>query len=287
MTQLNIKDSLTYETIISRFTAWAEVSGKVQAAFVIGSRARLDRPADEYSDLDLVLVVDDPNCFLSADDWLNAIGCFNISFDEYTIGGARERRVLFDGALDVDFLLFTKAQYIECTRSPEFLSLFARGYRALLDNGGFSSLITDGIGTLPSRSMMSPQEFANLVNNFWYHTVWAAKKLKRGELWVAKHCVDGYMKGLLLRMIECHACALHGDNYETWHGGRFLESWADPVIVAALPATFGQYDLADLERALHEMTELFGRLGREAADVLGYPYPIEAERAATGCVPFP
>jgi len=37
-------------------------------------------------------------------------------------------------------------------------------------------------------------EFLDLINDFWYHTVWTAKKLRRGELWTAQGCSDSYMK---------------------------------------------------------------------------------------------
>jgi len=56
----------------------------------------------------------------------------------------------------------------------------------------------------------APAEFLNAVNDFWYHAVWTAKKLRRGELWIAMSCLDSYMKRRLLQMIEWHARATHG-----------------------------------------------------------------------------
>jgi hypothetical protein len=48
----------------------------------------------------------------------------------------------------------------------------------------------------------------------------------------AKLCLDSYMKnGCLLRLLEWHARATHGWDYDTWHNGRFLEKWADPRAV--------------------------------------------------------
>jgi hypothetical protein len=35
------------------------------------------------------------------------------------------------------------------------------------------------------------------------------------------------MKELLLRMLEWHARATHGWDYETWYTGRFVDRWAD------------------------------------------------------------
>ena len=33
---------------------------------------------------------------------------------------------------------------------------------------------------------MSEEEYLNLVNDFYFHNIWACKKMKRGEIWAAK-----------------------------------------------------------------------------------------------------
>jgi aminoglycoside 6-adenylyltransferase len=47
---------LTYDQIIERFLAWAQHQADIRAAVIIGSQARVDRPADRWSDLDLLVV---------------------------------------------------------------------------------------------------------------------------------------------------------------------------------------------------------------------------------------
>ncbi|MFT5875529.1 MAG: aminoglycoside 6-adenylyltransferase [Clostridium sp.] len=39
------------------------------------------------------------------------------------------------------------------------------------------------------------------------------------------------MKEMLLKMIEYYSHALHGVDYDTWHGGRFIEHWSEPWVV--------------------------------------------------------
>ena len=61
-------------------------------------------------------------------------------------------------------------------------------------------------------------------HDFLYHVFLAAKKARRSELWVATSSCNGYLKKLLLRLIEWHARAKgHG---HSWYKGRFLERWA-------------------------------------------------------------
>ncbi len=52
--------SLTYERLLQQFTEWARSQADIQAAFVVGSRARLNSPANEWSDLDITVFVTQP-----------------------------------------------------------------------------------------------------------------------------------------------------------------------------------------------------------------------------------
>jgi aminoglycoside 6-adenylyltransferase len=56
---------------------------------------------------------------------------------------------------------------------------------------------------------------------------------------------------------------------DTWHGGRFLERWADPGALAALERAFARYDLRDVARALWETIDLWQGLEEETASRLG------------------
>lgn len=51
---------LTYDDLINSYTAWAEASDDVRAALILGSRARIDHPADEWSDLDILVFARNP-----------------------------------------------------------------------------------------------------------------------------------------------------------------------------------------------------------------------------------
>ncbi|MCI0396144.1 MAG: aminoglycoside 6-adenylyltransferase [Chloroflexi bacterium] len=59
----------------------------------------------------------------------------------------------------------------------------------------------------------------------------------------------------------------------------FLEQWADPRAVAALPDTFARYDAADLRRALLATLDLLDWLAAETATLWSYPYPTTGQQA--------
>ena len=270
-----------YRVIVDKIIRWGKSSDKLEAALMIGSQARDDHGADEYSDMDVLLVVSDPDYFLFSDEWLAEIGTFHVSFIEDTFGGGKERRLLFDGALDVDFIILTKDE-TNAISSSDAAMILKRGYRVLVDKIGMQNTLPRTAAANQPYAFPTEREYRNLVNDFWYHAVWAAKKLKRGELWTAKDCVDTYMKWKLLSMIECHAHALHGPDYDTWHNGRFLEAWAEGWIIEKLARCFSRYDEDDVSTALLSTMDLYRTLALEVAAKMDFLYQKEADDYVTG-----
>ncbi len=273
-----------FSSMIENFVLWGRQNDDLYAAFMIGSQAREDHPADQYSDLDLVMVVENPDDYLLSDSWLEQIGKFHISFTEDTVGGAKERRILFEHALDVDFVILPKSHFNAIIGSGEIGGILERGCRILIDKMGIRPLLPAFPVDKPARGLMAEAEFINIVNDFWYHTVWTAKKLVRGELWTAKMCVDSYMKWKLLALIECRALIQNGLDYDVWHNGRFLEEWADERTVQTLSGCFSHYEKEDMARALLCTMDLFRLAASEIADKLHYDYPKEADEYASAWV---
>lgn len=280
--------TLAYEQLIGRFVAWAQDRPDIRLAIVLGSRARVEPPADEWSDLDILLMVTDPELYLTGSDWLKNLGDFRITFLEPTpLGGGMERRVLFKGGLDVDFSIVSSTQAeqgVQRSSPSEIMQIFGRGMRVLLDKDGRVPPVNPTIIKPGSSSSPTQSEFIETANDFWYHAVWTAKKLRRGEVWTAMMCCDVYMKRLLLKAVECHARALNGQNYDTWYNGRFLEHWADPRVVEGLRGTFARYAKDDITGALSATMDLFRWLTKEIAESLAYPYPTLADEYATELV---
>ena len=242
-----------YERIIDKFCEWAQSQDGIRSAMVIGSRARIHHPADEFSDLDLSVFVADPRLYLESADWLAQIGVPWLSFIEQTSDRQNwERRCLFEGGLDVDFAFVPAqmvAEIVEHGVPVEAGDVFRRGYRILFDKDNLLWQIAFDAPAPAGQQPLEENAFMQVVNDFWYHAVWTAKHLRRGELWWAKECCDSHLKGLLRRMLEWHAQSPAGGGKDTWLRGRFLEEWADPRAVQALKDAFAHYDLEDVWRA--------------------------------------
>jgi aminoglycoside 6-adenylyltransferase len=167
---------------------------------------------------------------------------------------------------------------------PAEADMLARGVRVSLDKDDLLGELAD-VGIAPPASDLPDEAaFSKVVNDLWYHTVRTARKLRRGELWWAKSCCDSYLKDILPCMLEWHAQASSDRDVDTWMLGRFLEEWADPRAVPALPKVLARYDQENVWRALSGTMDLFRWLAIETVELLGYPYPEEGAENAVELV---
>ena len=289
-----------------RFVAWAQARPDIRAAIVVGSWARVDHPADEWSDLDIGFTTTDPQRYLSKTDWLEDIAPTWVTYPDPS---GVVHHVLFEGGLDAGIAVLANSTIKQAVRFLPVLGRFPilfrllpkglaeqirqdvasaadyyrRGARVILDKDGLAARF---LSLFPADSAPhgppTQAEFLGAVNEFWFLAVWTAKHLRRGELWFAKtEGCDGQMKSLLLRMLEWRARAAHGWDYDTWEKGRFLEEWTDAAALQALEKAFARYEDDAVRRALLATMDLFRWLAVETAERLGYSYPTAADERVT------
>jgi len=291
VTENKLRIDRLYAQLIERFVRWAETCSDIRAAVIVGSRARVDHPADEWADLDVMIITVDPERYVSKSDWIENIGNPLLTFIESASDGDNmERRVLFEEMLDVDFAIIPKEQVqkllqggVPTEYEAQIANVFGRGMQIALDKDGMATQlqkIISSIENLPPRPP-TQHEFLEVVNNFIYHTVFTVKHLRRGELWWTVTCLNCHMQRLLLQMMEWHALATHDWNYDTWFRGRFMEEWAHPQALKELRSTFAHYDEEDIKDALLALIELFHWIAVETAEKLSYQYPTKADKHVT------
>jgi aminoglycoside 6-adenylyltransferase len=244
---------------------------------------------------------------MMAADWMDDIGKVWARTRSRTAGGEPEWLTTFEGGLDVDFVFDSYRQMNWAANAllllrrfpplmrflprgvagriardvPQGARLFERGVRVLLDRNGLIDRMRRALGQPPPAGPPAELEFTELVERFWSLAVRKAKKICRGELYVAQ---SWSLNRLMLPMIEWHAGATRGWDRDTWHAGRFLEEWADPRVPEAFRGTFARYDGRDMRRALLATMDLFRWLATETADRLGHDYPAAIDEHVTGLV---
>jgi aminoglycoside 6-adenylyltransferase len=281
-----------YEAVVERFVAWAETCPDIRFAAVLGSRARMDHPADDWADLDLLMVTQNPQHYINTAEWTARMGKPMLTLIEETAGGGQEeRRVLYEEMLDVDYAIFPTDKVEKLlqknTQSVAFeeatlliANAFGRGIRVIVDKDRLAEKIRTVISGKEQPKPRPPtcEEFVQVVSDFLYHCVWTTKHLLRGELWWALTSLNCRLPFLQLRMTEWQARATHGENYDTWFRGRFLENWANPEVITGLRNSIAHYDESDAFKALDAAMNLFRQTSMTTAEKLNFQYPLETDR---------
>ncbi|MGF7012168.1 aminoglycoside 6-adenylyltransferase [Lachnospiraceae bacterium PF1-22] len=266
-----------YTAFEARFVVWAKEREDIRAALIAGSRARRDHHADEYSDLDIMMYTTEPEAYLKREDWLRELGPLLTSVEFKNGGGDLERLSLFEGGYQVDFVVGDVDELRRIAGSGETPDWFHRGVRAVIDKDYLCGTIIPKRFTPPVSYPVSVEAFLQVTDMFWFLCLYLAKQIARGEPWPAK-MRDTNAKELLLCVIEWHEKDRCGQDYDTWHMGRFIKEWASPDTLMELNSTFGHFDREDSWRALNATANLFARLSHDIAGTHGFPYPDALEQ---------
>ncbi|MCO6449408.1 MAG: aminoglycoside 6-adenylyltransferase [Caldilineales bacterium] len=251
--------------------AWAMSHEDIRAIIVVGSRAREAGSVDALSDLDLILFVDNPDIYVDEHAWLEEFGEALVPLLNRPRGHKPEWLVLYAGGVKGDFML-VEANGDLATLLAEFpyQDVLARGYRVLLDRTGVESALLPRPTPMPSEPL-THQDLAQSTARFLLMADKIARCLARGELFRAHRLLGGELQDEILKLLEWQAHT--GSGIDTWYGGRRLEQWADPQVLAELPDLFPAHESRDIAQALAAAIRLFRRLAEDIARVGAFPWP--------------
>jgi predicted nucleotidyltransferase len=120
---------------LADFCAWASTQADVLAAALVGSHARGEATPD--SDVDLVLLVEDPERYSGHPGWVERFGrVANRQIEDY--GLVTSLRVWYEDGLEVEYGL-TSAQWTAPPIDAGTLRTIREGMRILFERGDFLS----------------------------------------------------------------------------------------------------------------------------------------------------
>ncbi len=116
----------------------------IKAAIIIGSQARENAKADEYSDLDVIVFCENHESYLHSEDYLkNTTKTNYISFIENTLFDSKERRILFEDGSDVDLIFVDISKVAAFKNSSQLFYIFNKGYKIVKDEIGISEILKE------------------------------------------------------------------------------------------------------------------------------------------------
>jgi aminoglycoside 6-adenylyltransferase len=281
---------LTEDLII----AWAKGQKEIRAVIEIGSQARSDHPADDWSDIDFVVVIRYPVDSVTQHEWLvDIVSMFNDVWLYHDDRGETQHQdwipfvTFVSGRQKVDIVLLiisseisTDDSLLLIVENSPFPYVFTSGMRVLWDSHGYSSFppLTksgDYIVQLPSGNV-----FYEHIAAFWLYALQVGKLNARGELWCAEQTFYCQLRPELLKFIEWHSKLLPKTSNMIWPRGRFLEEWADPQFIDSIFTTKSANNPAGLWQILRNACILFETSANEIAIKFKYKYPIEQQERA-------
>jgi len=265
-------DLISYEQLESRIATWAATQPDIRAVIAVGSRARGE--ADRWSDLDLLMFTSERERYLDP-GWLRAFGEVWLTYLDEAGPNDPEWFAIFDGGLKLDIVLLkvenNSPGLEQLLQGYPYQTVFARGVTVLFDRHGPARSLPPKAIELPVAP--SASTFDNVVSSFLLESVTTARFIARGDLWRAHWWFANDLRPKLLKLMEWHS-----NGRDSWYNGRFINSWADPRALAALPETFALYERESLHNALRTMLQLFRLLGEETAVRFSFTYPVETHR---------
>ena len=254
---------------------WANGRSDIQAVLLIGSLARETHSADEWSDVDLILLADDIELFANGDGWLADFGEVLVPVFERHQNGDVEWLVLFADGVKADFYFTPGGEDLSgIVDQASYKPVIQRGAKLLYSRPGTVFELPTAV--LQPTPRPDEAEFIILVNTVLLNGHKMAKFTRRGDMVRAKLVLESLMRPALLTMIAWHAQAQFGSERDTWYNGRYLDEWADSRVLAALPNTYGGYSTEETWRSLFGTLILFRWLAEETAVSWDYAFPTEA-----------
>ena len=124
-----------------------------------------------------------------------------------------------------------------------------------------------------------------LATDFWATALWAARRLRKGDVFLAVDAVNGAMKRSVVTLLGWHALSVDPDApcCEAGRGRRALGR--SRARSSALERAYAHYDLRDVARALWETIDLFQGLEEETARRLGLDGRSSTTRICGGASP--
>ncbi len=271
------------QEVLNRLTQWAEQKEDIRALILYSSRTCPGSPVDQFSDYDVLVIVNDVHPWHEDDSWLADFGPVMVIFHNPIdlehgfesfgfITHYQDGTKIDYGVMPVEFLRWA-------VREPRLPPDLDDGYRVLLDKDHLTDGIKPPTYTAYIPSPPTEKEYLAVIETFFNDSAYVAKNLWRDNLFIVKLCLDYEIKFHSLRqMLEWQMEIEQGWSVKPGAGGKGLKKRTDPSLWAELESTYVGAGTEENWDALFRTIDLFRRVAVEVGGRLGYAYPYEQDR---------
>lgn len=271
------------EAVVDRLIKWAQSQEVVRAMLLYSSRANPNAPLDRFSDYDILLAVRDVPAFYADDSWLGSFGSVLMVLRNPLGERGGHPTSLFiahyEDGVKADFAFVATEYLIWLAGQSHLPDDLDHGYHVLLDKDGLAASLPAPTFTAYRLSPPLEGAFHELIEEFFNDAAYVAKSLRRGDLLIAKLCLDHVMKHqCLLPMLDWHFGLKTGWTMPSKAPGKGLRQRLDPVLYSELERTYVGAGEQENWEALWATIRLFRRVAVEVGEGLRFVYPHDQDR---------
>lgn len=262
--------------VLQQLLHWAIYNSNVRTVIINGSRGSFETAIDLFSDYDIEIGVEEITDFADYRKWILCFGeVMHSIFEENE--DCLMCLVLYRDYVRIDFKVYEVSfikKYVQENRLPTH---WENGFRVLLDKDDATSQLKKPVYNAYIINKPSENEFAEVVNNFWWDVTYVAKSLWRDELYYAKYMKAHICFSYLEKMFEWHVALEHNWNISANKHGRFFKRLMDAETWNKTENIFAGSDTEENWKAFFAMIELFRQCAITIAKTLDYIYPEETD----------
>jgi|SRR5690554_6246258 len=260
---------------------WSENNKDIRAVLLTSSLVSPLAPVDEFSDLDIELVFENNTKYILDNNWTRNFGnpIAMVEEDEtYFDYKHAMKMVLYDDYVKVDFKLYGKSNFLKEVNQNELPKDWDIGYKVLIDKDEITQNLKKPTYQVSIIKKPTEQKFRQVLNDFWWDTVYVAKSLVRDELFYAKFSSENNIRtDYLMPLIEWYIGNEHDWKITTNKFGRLFKKYLTPEMWEKVEQTFSGSDINDNWNALFAMADLVTEIGNELSKKMDYEYPTKLE----------
>ncbi len=261
---------------------WSENNKEVRAVLLTSSLVNPLAPVDDLSDLDIELIFGDNTLYVTDHNWTYHFGTpiAMVEEDERNFNNKHAMKmVLYEDGIKVDFKLYSATPFLEEVNQEELPEDWDIGYKVMLDKDGITQHMKKPTYRVSIIKKPTEHYFKQVLNDFWWDTVYVAKSLVRDELFYAKFSAETCIrKDYLIPLIEWYIASQYQWNITTNKHGRLFKKYLTAEMWKKIEQTFSGSKINENWSALFAMADMVAQMGRDVAGKLGYAYPEKLEK---------
>jgi aminoglycoside 6-adenylyltransferase len=270
------------KAVLEKIVKWAESKPDIWAVLLTSSRTKPDAELDEFSDYDVIFVADDIKPYRENESWLEEYGKVLVVYRdpiEIRFGHKRFINVTqYENGLKIDFTLWPMELLKTVVKMEQLPDYIDDGYKVLLDKDG----LTRGMKAPSCRAYIpkppTEKEYQTFIENFFHEVTYAAKHIRRHDLFPLMSTLDDMRYTKLCRLLEWKVEIEHNWSLKSGVYGKGLYKYLNQEMLDELESTH-VYEGSDIDwKSLYRIILMFSKVAKDVGKRLGFTYPIDLEK---------